>query len=121
LTSSVPFTFNGADFSTWASNDQYASFSSMTITIQGFTASHSLIGTVEASLSPNSFNFVAADFPNTSSLVFTNDCGTCGGLWWLMDNFTYNQAGATPEPGTMVMFGSGLLVAVGAIRRRFRG
>jgi hypothetical protein len=37
-----------------------------------------------------------------------------------MDDFTYNQGGTTPEPGTMVMFGSGLLVAAGAIRRRFR-
>jgi hypothetical protein len=119
MSSSTPFFFNGADFSTWAGSDSYQSYSSMTITIQGYDASHMLIGTVEATLSPDSFNFVTADFSNVSSLVFTNDCGSCSGLWWTMDDFTYNQQGTTPEPGTLVMFGSGVLAAAGVIRRRF--
>ncbi len=118
LSSSVPFTFNGADFSTWAEDDAFQSFSSTTIEIQGFSGT-TLVGTVIADLSSNSFNFVSADFANVTSLVFTNDCGSCSGRWWLMDDFTYNQSTTTPEPGTMVMFGSGLLVVAGAIRRRF--
>jgi hypothetical protein len=119
LNSSVAFTFNGADFSTFAQNNQFQTFSSTTIEIQGYNGS-TLVGTVVANLSSTSFNFVTADFANVTSLVFTNDCGSCSGRWWLMDDFTYNQGGTTPEPGTMVMFGSGLLVAAGAIRRRFR-
>ncbi len=118
LTSSVAFNFNGADFSTWAENNQFQTFSSTTIEIQGYNGS-TLVGTVVADLSSTSFNFVTADFNNVTSLVFTNDCGSCSGRWWLMDDFTYNQAATTPEPGTMVMFGTGVLVAAGAIRRRF--
>jgi hypothetical protein len=119
MSSSVPFYFNGAYFSTWAESNQFASFSSLTIEIQGYNGAN-LVGTVVANLSPNSFDFVTADFSDVTSLVFTNSCGNCSGQWWLMDNFTYNQqVGTTPEPGTMITFGSGLLIAIGAIRRRF--
>ncbi len=120
LSSSVPFTFNGVSASTWAEFDQFQSFSSTTLEIQGFSGT-TLEGTVVANLSSTSFNFISANFGHTvTSLVFTNDCGTCSGRWFLIDGLTYNQGGGTtPEPGTMVMFGSGLLVAAGAIRRRF--
>ena len=117
MSSATPFYFNGADFTTWAENDAYASFSSFTVTIAAYDASSTFIGSVTASLSPSSYNFVTGNFANVSSLVFTNDCGSCSGLWYLMDDFTYN-AQTTPEPGTLVMFGSGLLGAVGVIRRK---
>ena len=117
VNSATPFYFNGADFTTWAEFDAYASFSSTTVTIAAYDASSTFIGSVTATLSPTGYNFVAGNFANVSSLVFTNDCGTCSGLWYMMDNFTYN-ASATPEPGTLVMLGSGLLAAAGMIRRR---
>ena len=119
ISSSVPFTFNGVYASTWAEFDAFQSFSSTTLEIQGFSGA-TLEGTVVANLSSTSFDFISANFGHTvTSLVFTNDCGTCSGRWFLIDGITYNQSSTTPEPGTMVMFGSGLLVAAGAIRRRF--
>jgi hypothetical protein len=117
VNSATPFFFNGADFSTWAEFNGYASFSSLTVTIAAYDASSTFIGAVTAGLSPSGYNFVTANFANVSSLVFTNDCGTCSGRWFLMDDFTYN-ATTTPEPGTLVMFGSGLVAAAGMIRRR---
>ncbi len=117
MSSATPFDFNGALFSSFAEFDAYASFSSVTITLSAYDASSNLIGSVNAVLSPNSYNFVTGNFANVSSLVFTNDCGNCGGLWWLMDNFTYN-ASATPEPGTLVMFGSGIVGLAGILRRK---
>ena len=36
-----------------------------------------------------------------------------------INNITYNGSTTTPEPGTLVMLGSGVLVAAGALRRRF--
>ncbi len=35
-----------------------------------------------------------------------------------INNITYNGSTSTPEPGTLVMLGSGILAAAGAIRRR---
>ena len=115
MNSTTPFFFSGADLSAFAGSDAYASYSSVTLTIDAYDALSNHIGSVTATLSPTGYNFVTANFANVSSLVFTNDCGTCSGRWWLMDNFTYN---ATPEPGTLVMLSSGLLAAAGMIRRR---
>ncbi len=75
ISSSVPFTFNGVYASTWAENNQFQSFSSTTLEIQGFSGA-TLEGTVFANLSSTSFDFVSANFGHTvTSLVFTNDCG----------------------------------------------
>ncbi len=118
INSATPITFNGADFTTWAEFDAYASFSSVTVTLTGYDASHTQVGSVTATLSPTGYNFVTANFANVESIVITNDCGSCSGLWYLFDNFTYNGVSTTPEPGTLMMFGSGILAAAGMIRRR---
>jgi hypothetical protein len=117
ISSATPFTFNGADVSTWAEFDAYASFSSTTLTIDAFDASMNFLGSVSATLSPTGYNFLSANISNVSSLVLLNDCGTCSGRWWLLDDLTFNQA--TPEPGTLVLLASGMFGGLSVIRRRW--
>jgi hypothetical protein len=116
LTSATPFFFNGADFSTWAGNDTYQSYSSLTVTIAGFDSSMNLVGVCSQTLSAASYNFLTCDLANVSTLVFHNDILTSG-HWWLMDDFTYNGT-TTPEPGTLLMFGSGIVGLAGILRRK---
>ncbi|HZL68343.1 MAG TPA: PEP-CTERM sorting domain-containing protein, partial [Candidatus Limnocylindrales bacterium] len=56
---------------------------------------------------------------STSTLLeftFRNDPG-----YWFLDNVGVNTGGGTtPEPGTLVLFGSGLLGIAGVVRRKFR-
>ena len=89
LTSGTPFTFNGADFTSWAGNDAYQSYSSTTILIDAYDSSSNFLGGCSQTLSASSYNFLTCDIPNVSELVFHNDIGMAG-HWWLMDDFTYN-------------------------------
>ena len=56
---------------------------------------------------------------STSTLLeftFQNDPG-----YWFLDNVGVSTGGGTtPEPGTLVLFGSGLLGIAGVVRRKFR-
>ena len=55
---------------------------------------------------------------STSTLLeftFRNDPG-----YWFLDNVGVSTPGTTPEPGTLVLFGSGLLGIAGVVRRKFR-
>ena len=114
VTSATPFTFIGADFTAWAGDDTYQSYSSLTVTVAGFDSSMHLVGVCGQTLSAFGYNFLPCDLANVSTLVFHNDIGTSG-HWWLMDDFTYST---TPEPGTLLMFGSGVLGLAGLIRRK---
>ncbi len=116
VSSAIPFTFNGADFSSFAGSDAYQSYSSTTVLIDAYDSGSNFLGSCGATLSPSSYNFLTCNIANVSSLVFHNDSGTSG-RWWLMDDFTYNSS-ATPEPGTLVMFGSGIIGLAGILRRR---
>jgi hypothetical protein len=50
------------------------------------------------------------------SFTFRNDPS-----YWFLDNVTVSQSGGTvPEPGTIVMFGTGILGIAGIARRKFR-
>ena len=85
-------------------------------------------GTIAASLTDTGgtivgfgYNSAAINLPesNFQPLLPSNPYG------WL-DSFGYQASGylagttpAVPEPGTMVLLGSGLIAAVGSIRRRF--
>ena len=40
--------------------------------------------------------------------------------YWFLDNVSVSSGGTTPEPGPMVLFGSGLVGIAGVIRRKFR-
>lgn len=125
LSSSTPFNFIGADFTTLAMFDDYIgdaflTQSSRTVKIDAYNASGTLIGSLTAPLSPTGYNFVTANFAGVSSLVLGNDDYPYGnyvnGIAWLMDDFTYNPS--TPEPGTLVMFGSGIIGLAGFLRRK---
>lgn len=116
LNSATPFTFVGADFSSWAGSDTYQSYSSLTITIAAFDASSNFLGVCSQTLSASSYNFLTCNIADVSTLVFHNDILTAG-HWWLMDDFSY-IGGSTPEPGTLLMFGSGIVGLAGVLRRR---
>jgi hypothetical protein len=50
------------------------------------------------------------------SFTFRNDPS-----YWFLDNVTVQQSGGTvPEPGTLALFGSGVLGIAGIARRKFR-
>lgn len=61
--------------------------------------------------------FQISDMATTTStrltFTFRNDPA-----YWFLDNVNINQGGTTPEPGTLVLFGSGLLGLAGVIRRK---
>lgn len=72
---------------------------------------------------PGSFDYGLFEFTDvatstTTRLTFTfrNDPN-----WWFLDNVNVTTGGGTtPEPGTLVLFGSGLIGMAGVIRRKFR-
>ncbi len=80
INSATPFTFVGADFTTWAEGDAFASFSSQTVNILGFDSSMNLVGGCSQTLSAASYNFLTCNLANVESLVISNDCGNCSGL-----------------------------------------
>jgi hypothetical protein len=52
---------------------------------------------------------------NMSGTSFTFSDLPSGAGYWLMDNVVYNS---TPEPGTLALLGSGVLGALGMLRRK---
>jgi hypothetical protein len=59
---------------------------------------------------------VATSNETPLSFTFRNDPS-----YWFLDNVTVSQAGGTvPEPGTIVLFGTGILGIAGIARRKFR-
>jgi len=109
LYSSTPFTFLGADFSSYAANDSFTwLFSATAITVYGYNAQNQLVGTASMSLSPTGYNFLSADIPDVTELIFE---GTgYGSAMWLMDDFTYTLGPptTTPEPSGIVLLLVGL-------------
>lgn len=112
------FDFNGALVTSFAYDDQYTSYSSHNLTVEGYNGA-TLVGAVTVSLSPSSFVALpsTADFQNVTTVVFISD-GT--GEYWGLDNFSYTPV---PEPTTMIA-GALLLLPLGVstlrILRRFR-
>jgi hypothetical protein len=103
----TPFTFEGAYFSTWGESDHYSDMSSLTITISAYDAQNNLLATIESSLPADQFDFLAADIPNVSKLVFDND--GVSAHRWLMDDLAYE---VVPEPASIVLMAGGALGAV---------
>lgn len=56
---------------------------------------------------------------NLSNLVELDISGVASASgYWLLDNVNYNNGGSVPEPASLVLLGSGLLAAVGTVRRK---
>ncbi len=115
------FTFNGAWFASWGSEDQFNDISAYTISIIGFNEDDTEAGHMEPfNLSAEGFTWVNADFLNINKLVIRasgNPEDEMDNRYWLMDNFTYDEAVATPEPLTATLFGISLLGLAGLRRR----
>ncbi len=59
---------------------------------------------------------VATSGETPLSFTFRNDPA-----YWFLDNVSVSQSGGTvPEPGTIVLFGTGILGIAGIVRRKFR-
>ena len=108
------FDFIGVYASGWAEFDDFAPFTSSTLTIEGWDDGV-MVGDVTVNLSTDQFDWVAAGFNSVDTLVFKNDGQD--GHWWLIDDFTFNmETFAVPEPASAMVWvaGFGLL----CVRRR---
>lgn len=105
VTSATPFDFAGAWFATPATNGAKAGW----INISAYDAANQLIGSTGNILIGASFSWVAADFDNVARLNITRDRG-----WFVMDDFTVQDAHAVPEPATLAL----VLLALGGLAFR---
>ena len=62
--------------------------------------------------------YLTPDFFSFSGAAFTSVEITSPDFVMNINNITYNSGTTVPEPGTLVMLGSGVLAAAGALRRR---
>ena len=113
LATAGDFDFTGAYFSTWAQVDSFVSFSSTTVTVEGWDDG-GMVDSMTIALSSTGYTWLGAGFTSIDQLVIRNDGGS--DRWWLMDDFTYDAVGV-PEPSTLLLLGTGLAM-VGIRRRR---
>lgn len=79
--------------------------------------------TMNVLLPPAGSFFGVTDTTGIKSICFgLPNCGTTTSLSFAMDNLTIGSGGATtPEPTTLLTFGSGLFAVAGVLRRKLRG
>jgi hypothetical protein len=119
LIASTPTVFNSAAFASWGRYDSFQSYSSTNITVQGWNGT-ALLWTASEALSPSTFTDLAFGAAAVTDLKFLSD-GTNNNRSWLVDNISFTAApAAVPEPGTLLLFATGLL-GFGLLRRRKSG
>ena len=82
-------------------------------TTQTYTVADNLGNSQSFTIAPNlSLGAVTVGFPTVGNVITIN-CSSCGNTWdFFVDNIGFNQATpgtATPEPGTMLLLGVGVL------------
>jgi hypothetical protein len=103
------FDFVSAAFAGQASGDAAGWGTAVDITVQGWDDGN-LVGSVSTDIYPDGYVVLAGPINDIDELRFiTSDNNPIGGDWWLMDNLTLNAPTLVPEPGTVLLMGSGLL------------
>ena len=113
LTSSTPFNFESALFSTYAQNNSFASFSATTLTITGYLNNVAVGSPITFNLKSNMFESQSINLNDIDKVTFTANGAA---KWWLMDNLTYTPV---PIPAAVWLLGTGLIGLVG-LRRNFQ-
>jgi hypothetical protein len=101
-TSGTVFDFVGAEVSTWAYGNGFASYSSRTLTAEGYLG-ESLVGSVTVNLASDRFESLQANFLGIDRVIFRND--GVNGHWWTLDNFQYTPVPEPCEYGALAVLG----------------
>jgi len=118
VSSSTPFFFNGAYF-TAAWNDN------LQVTVTGYSGA-TPVDSETVTLSATAPTFESFNYAGVTEVTFDSFGGTPhpgydgSGEHFAMDNFTYNQRvrSITPEPVSLMFFGTGLVAVSGYVARR---
>ena len=125
------FDFHGAWFGTFSHNDQFDSYSALSIALLGYRPGDALDNAtyfIAFDLSPTAYVPFIDDWTGLSTLVFLAGDGQAGeqatlyggdGRVFLVDDADL-KVQPVPEPATMFLVGSGFVIVVGALRRRRR-
>lgn len=119
LCGSADFNFVGASFTSWGYNNSYFWGSATALRIEGYNSGE-FVGQASMSLRPTGYDWLEVNLLGVDELRFIASGGSYNTSYFLMDDFTYSQASAVPDPPTAWLLGSGLVGFVG-LRRRFFG
>jgi len=85
-----------------------------------YNSTGGVIATALMSEAPHSLYTYTLNLSGVSEISWSNGVSAGNGDWWQgVQNLSFNETSATPEPGTCLMFGTGALGLLGAVRRRF--
>ena len=114
-----PIDLVSAWFATYGYENDFESYSAQSITVEGYLQG-ALVGSVTIALTVAG-ELVSLNLNGIDSFLARSDQTATSGLrYWIMDDLTYNTVSTVPEPGTVALFGLGLVGIALARRRRGR-